>query len=34
MEVKNLEGLSEDDGFKQPSPGGNCLNWVAGLTHA
>ena len=26
----NLEGLSEDDGFKQPSPGGNCLNWVAG----
>jgi hypothetical protein len=26
----NLKGLSEDDGLKQPVPGGNCLNWVAG----
>ena len=26
----NLKGLSEEDGLKQPSPGGNCLNWVAG----
>ena len=26
----NLKGLTEEDGFKQPSPGGNCLNWVAG----
>jgi len=26
----NLKGMSEEDGLKQPSPGGNCLNWVAG----
>ena len=26
----NLEGMSEEDGLNQPSPGGNCLNWVAG----
>lgn len=26
----NLEGLSEEDGLKQPPTGGNCLNWVAG----
>jgi hypothetical protein len=26
----NLKGISEEDGLKQPVPGGNCLNWVAG----
>lgn len=26
----NLEGLSEEDGFKQHPAGGNCLNWVVG----
>jgi len=25
-----LKGLSDDDALGQPSPGGNCLNWVAG----
>ena len=28
----NLAGMSEEDGLKQPLPGGNCLNWVAGHT--
>lgn len=26
----NLEGISEEDGLKQPAGGGNCINWVAG----
>lgn len=26
----NLEGLSDDDALRQPEPGGNCANWVAG----
>lgn len=26
----NLAGLSDDDALRQPEPGGNCLNWVAG----
>jgi len=25
-----LKGLADEDAFKQPSPGGNCLNWVTG----
>ncbi len=25
-----LKNLADDDALKQPSPGGNCLNWVAG----
>jgi hypothetical protein len=26
----NLKGLTEGDGLKQPSGGGNCINWVTG----
>lgn len=26
----NIEGLTHQDGLRQPSPGGNCLNWVLG----
>ena len=26
----NLKGLTDEDAMKQPSPGGNCLNWVVG----
>ena len=26
----NLAGLTDDDALRQPQPGGNCLNWVAG----
>ena len=26
----NVEGLSHEDSLIQPSPGGNCLNWVVG----
>lgn len=27
---KNTEGLTHEDSLLQPSPGGNCLNWVIG----
>lgn len=27
---RSLEGLSEEDGLRQPQPAGNCANWVAG----
>lgn len=26
----NLEGITDDEALRQPEPGGNCLNWVAG----
>jgi uncharacterized damage-inducible protein DinB len=26
----NLNGLDNDEALDQPTPGGNCLNWVAG----
>jgi hypothetical protein len=26
----NVEGLSHEDSLIQPTPGGNCLNWVVG----
>jgi uncharacterized damage-inducible protein DinB len=26
----NLQGLTHDDSLVQPTPGGNCLNWVLG----
>ena len=26
----NLDGLSAEDSVKQPSPGGNCANWILG----
>lgn len=26
----NLEGVSDEDSFRQPRPAGNCINWVAG----
>jgi uncharacterized damage-inducible protein DinB len=26
----NLKGLDNDEALVQPTPGGNCLNWVAG----
>lgn len=26
----NLAGMSAEDGFRQPEPSGNCMNWVAG----
>jgi DinB superfamily len=26
----NVEGLTQQDSLIQPSPGGNCLNWVVG----
>jgi uncharacterized damage-inducible protein DinB len=26
----NLDGISDDQAFGQPDPGGNCANWVAG----
>lgn len=30
----NLEGLTHEDSLIQPTPGGNCLNWVMGhLVH-
>ncbi|RMF57310.1 MAG: DinB family protein [Calditrichaeota bacterium] len=28
--MKNLDGISEEESFFQPVPGGNCLNWVTG----
>jgi uncharacterized damage-inducible protein DinB len=27
---RNLEGLSAEDSVVQPSPGGNCANWILG----
>jgi len=27
---KNLDGVSQSDSLHQPTPGGNCLNWVLG----
>jgi hypothetical protein len=27
---RNLEGLTHEDSLCQPSPGGNCLNWIVG----
>ncbi|HPF69705.1 MAG TPA: DinB family protein [Candidatus Krumholzibacteria bacterium] len=31
----NLEGLTDEDALRQPAPGGNCINWVAGhIVHA
>lgn len=27
---RNVEGLSHADSLVQPTPGGNCLNWVVG----
>ncbi|MEA2559839.1 MAG: hypothetical protein QOH06_1343 [Acidobacteriota bacterium] len=26
----NVEGISQEESLIQPSPGGNCLNWVVG----
>ncbi len=26
----SLDGLTEEDGLRQPQPAGNCANWVAG----
>ena len=26
----NLEGISHEQSLERPSPGGNCLNWIAG----
>jgi uncharacterized damage-inducible protein DinB len=26
----NLKDLNNDESLRQPSPGGNCINWVAG----
>jgi uncharacterized damage-inducible protein DinB len=26
----NLEGVSEEDSLVQPTPGGNCANWIVG----
>jgi hypothetical protein len=27
---KNIDGISNEESFFQPQPGGNCLNWVLG----
>ena len=27
---RNVDGLTQQDSLVQPSPGGNCLNWVVG----
>lgn len=28
--ARNTEGLSHEDSVRQPSPGGNCANWILG----
>jgi uncharacterized damage-inducible protein DinB len=27
---KNVEGVTQEESLIQPSPGGNCLNWIVG----